>query len=170
MGPSQVACTVRAMDFEVVRSARRRKTVQAREVDGVLRIQIPAAMTGDEEQRWVDEMTRRFRRRAGTREVDLASRARTLGQRYGLPIPSSIRWADNQRSRWGSCTVATGAIRVSSALGAYPRWVLDYVVVHELAHLVHPDHGAAFWGLVDRYPRAERARGFLIAKGIEPDA
>jgi predicted metal-dependent hydrolase len=66
--------------------------------------------------------------------------------------------------------VATGAIRVSSALGAYPRWVLDYVVVHELAHLVHPDHGAAFWGLVDRYPRAERARGFLIAKGIEPDA
>jgi predicted metal-dependent hydrolase len=41
--------------------------------------------------------------------------------------------------------------------------VLDYVLVHELAHLVVPDHSPAFHEIVDRYPRAERARGFLIA-------
>ena len=42
-----------------------------------------------------------------------------------------------------------------------PDWVLDYVLVHELAHLVVPGHGPQFWSLVDRYPRTERARGYL---------
>ena len=54
---------------------------------------------------------------------------------------------------------------VSARLAAYPRWVLDYVIVHELAHLVEASHGPAFWELVNRYPLAERARGYLIAKG-----
>ena len=42
-----------------------------------------------------------------------------------------------------------------------PSWVLDYVLVHELAHLRVPGHGPKFWALVDRYPRTERARGYL---------
>jgi predicted metal-dependent hydrolase len=46
--------------------------------------------------------------------------------------------------------------------------VLDYVIVHELAHLVVPGHGRKFWGLVDRYPRAERARGWLMARAAGP--
>lgn len=158
-----------AMEVEVIRSARRRKTVQAREVDGVLRISIPAAMSTAEEGRWVDEMTRRLQRRSLTRSVDLEARARSLSSRYRLPRATSIRWADNQRCRWGACSVPAGAVRISSALAGFPRWVLDYVIVHELAHLAEPNHSPAFWALVARYPRAERARGFLIAKGLEPD-
>jgi predicted metal-dependent hydrolase len=157
------------MHVEVVRSARRRKTVEARQVDGRLRILIPAWMSAAEEARWVREMTRRFERRAAADPIDLAERARVLARRYRLPKPESIRWVDNQRTRWGSCTPGAGTVRVSTALAGYPAWVLDYVIVHELAHLAEPNHSPAFWALVGRYPRAERARGFLIAKGAEPD-
>lgn len=154
---------------EVVRSARRRKTVEAREVDGVLRVSVPAALTADEESHWVAEMTRRFLRRRRSSAVDLPRRAAELADRYGLALPDEIRWVDNQRSRWGSCTPARATIRLSRRLAGYPRWVLDYVIVHELAHLAEPGHGPAFWALVGRYPKAERARGFLIAKGDEAD-
>jgi predicted metal-dependent hydrolase len=54
-------------------------------------------------------------------------------------------------------------------LAKEPSWVLDYVIVHELAHLHVRGHDKAFWELVNRYPLAERARGFLIARGLEPE-
>jgi predicted metal-dependent hydrolase len=73
------------------------------------------------------------------------------------------------RQRWGSCTPEDRAVRVSSRLAAYPAWVLDYVLVHELAHLLVASHGPAHDALVDRYPYAERARGFLIALDLDPD-
>lgn len=157
------------MEVEVVRSARRRRTVQARVVDGVLRVSVPAAMPPEEEQRWVAEMVRRITRRATAEGIDLEARARRLADRHDLPRPASVAWSERQRARWGSCTPSTGAIRVSSRLAAWPAWVLDYVLVHELAHLVHADHGPRFQDLVARYPLAERARGFLIAKGGVPD-
>ena len=154
---------------EVVRSARRRKTVEARVVDGVLRVSVPATLSAAEEARWVEEMRRRHRRRARAGRVDLARRAALLARRYGLPEPDEIRWVDDQRTRWASCTPARGTVRVSTRLAGFPSWVVDYVVVHELAHLAVPDHSPAWRALVDRYPKAERARGFLIAKGLEPD-
>jgi predicted metal-dependent hydrolase len=67
----------------------------------------------------------------------------------------------NQASRWGSCTPADGTIRLSSRLQGMPPWVVDYVLLHELAHLLEPGHGARFWTLLRAYPRTERARGYL---------
>jgi predicted metal-dependent hydrolase len=156
------------MKVEVVRSQRRRKTVQAREVNGVLRVSIPASMTKADEERWVAEMVRRMQRRFAADSVDLVQKAEYLAVRYRLPRPASIRWVDNQEWRWGSCTPADGAVRISSRLAKEPSWVLDYVIVHELAHLQVPRHGHSFWALVNRYPMTERARGFLIARGLEP--
>ena len=156
------------MHVEVVRSARRRKTVQARQVGGVLRVSIPAAMSKADEERWVTLMLQRMTSRTATRQIDLVDRAAVLAGRYQLPRPLSIRWVDNQEGRWGSCTPGDGTIRISSRLAAEPGWVLDYVIVHELAHLVVPGHGRRFWGLVDRYPRAERARGWLMARAAGP--
>ena len=157
------------MKVEIVRSPRRRKTVQAREVNGVLRVSIPATMTKADEERWVAEMMRRMQRRTRADGVDLERRAEQLASRYRLRRPASIRWVDNQEWRWGSCTPADRAVRISSRLAAEPSWVLDYVIVHELVHLHLPSHDAAFWQLVNRYPKAERARGFLIARGLEGD-
>lgn len=72
-----------------------------------------------------------------------------------------MTWVGNQTTRWGSCTPASGTIRISTRLQQMPSWVLDYVLVHELAHLLAPGHGKDFWALVRGYPRTERARGYL---------
>jgi len=157
------------MDVRVVRSAKRRKTVQARLVDGCLEVRIPARMSAREEAHWVEQMQRRFLRQADAQRIDLDRRATALARRYDLPVPSSIRWVSNQRQRWGSCSPWNGEIRISDRLAAWPVWVLDYVIVHELAHLREAGHGPRFQALVDRYPRAERARGFLIAKSDSTD-
>jgi len=155
------------MKVEVVRSPRRRKTVEARLVDGVLRVYVPARMSVEEEGRWVAQMVGRVERRTATSRIDLPSRARSLARQHGLEVPASIRWVDNQESRWGSCTPRDRTIRISSRLGREPSWVIDYVIVHELAHLSVAGHGPRFWRLVERYSLAERARGFLIARGLE---
>lgn len=148
----------------MVRSGRRRKTVAAREVDGVLRVSVPASMSAAEAQRWVARMVGRMERRAQATAVDLERRAERLAARYRLHPPRSIRWVDNQHWRWGSCTPERGSIRISSRLAQEPGWVLDYVIVHELVHLDIADHGPRFWAHVHRYPQAERAIGFLIAR------
>lgn len=153
---------------EVVRSARRRSTVAARLVgDDLVRVMVPASMSAAEEKRHVADLVARLERKRASHAVDLAARAEALALRYRLPSPRSVRWVTNQAHRWGSCTPQNADIRISDRMAGFPPWVVDYVLVHELAHLVHGDHSAAFHALVDRYPRAERARGFLIAKGIE---
>jgi len=157
------------VQVEVIRSAKRRKTISARQVGDVLRVSIPATMTKADEDRWVGEMVRRMERKSTAAAVDLDERAKTLAARHDLPLPDSIRWVDNQESRWGSCTPADRSVRISTRVAGFPLWVVDYVVVHELAHLAVPGHNQRFWKLVNRYPKAERARGFLIAKGLEAD-
>lgn len=64
-------------------------------------------------------------------------------------VPSRVDLRE-VRSRWGSCT-RKGRIMLSWRLVMTPPEIRDYVVIHELAHLQHFDHSAAFWGLVDRF-------------------
>jgi predicted metal-dependent hydrolase len=155
---------------EVVRSTRRKRTSAARLVGDTLEIRLPAWMSAREEAHWVEEWTRRFARKASTDRIDLSARAVTLARRHDLPLPARIAWADGMRSRWASCTPAERSIRISTALAPFPDWVVDYVIVHELAHLEEPGHTPAFWHLVDRYPKTERARGYLLAKGGDDEA
>lgn len=161
-----VAGSVGDADVEVRRSRRRRRTVSAyREGDRTV-VLIPAGFTRAQERQWVGTMLRRLaagdRRRRPTDDA-LLVRAATLSRRHlgGVARPSSVRWADNQQSRWGSCTPSDGTIRLSTRLRGMPQWVVDYVLLHELAHLVVPGHGPAFWALLADYPRLERARGYL---------
>lgn len=155
--------------IEVVRSARRKRTVGAELKGDVLHVVVPTWMSAAETRHWVDRMSGSFRRKMSTDRIDLPERARTVARRYQLPHPKEIRWADDMTTRWGSCTYATGAVRISSRLARFPDWVIDYVIVHELCHLEVRGHGDDFWRLVQRYPRAERAIGYLIAKAGEDD-
>lgn len=154
---------------EVVRSAKRRKTVSAQLIGGVLRLSIPARMSKTEEAHWVRVMSGRFQRKMSAERLRLGERASALARRYDLPKPGNIRWADEMTARWGSCTIDSGAIRISTRLAAFPDWVVDYVIVHELAHIAVGGHTDEFWRLVYRYPRAERAIGYLIAKSGDAD-
>jgi hypothetical protein len=158
-----------SLPVEVVRSRRRRSTVEARVVDGVIRVSVPASMSANEEAEYVSDVVAKLERKYRSNHVDLATRAARLARSYGLPEPRSVRWSSNQRSRWGSCSVQSGDIRISTRLSDCPTWVLDYVLVHELAHLVEYGHGPRFDALVDRYPKAERAKGFLIARDLHDD-
>jgi predicted metal-dependent hydrolase len=113
------------MDVEVIRSSRRRKTVEARMVGEILEVRVPARLSRREEEQCVRDMVDRFERKRGADEVDVEARAASLARRYGLPVPAGVRWVDNQHRRWGSCTIETGQFRLSSVLASYPRWVLD---------------------------------------------
>lgn len=155
---------------EVRRSRRRTRTVSAYRKNGTVIVLIPARFSKAEEARWVDTMLARLEgRRRRRSDGDLVERARRLGAELGLPTPTSVRWVTNQSSRWGSCTPGDGSIRLSHRLHGMPAWVVDYVLVHELAHLVEPSHSAGFWRLVDRFPKAERAKGFLEGVAVGAD-
>lgn len=151
---------------EVRRSRRRRRTVSAYRDGDTVVVLVPARLTRAEESEWVRQMLTRLERREARRrpgDAELARRAARLSRRYleGLAEPKAVRWAANQQSRWGSCTIADRSIRLSTRLQGMPAWVVDYVLLHELAHLLVPGHGADFWELVHRYDRSERARGYL---------
>jgi predicted metal-dependent hydrolase len=156
----------RSPKVEVRRSRRRRRTVSAyRDGDTVI-VLMPAHIPAKDEAAWVDEMVARLdrtdRRRRPSDEA-LARRAQVLMRKY-LPrdvSPASVRWVTNQNSRWGSCTPVDRTIRLSHRLQQMPQYVIDYVLLHELAHLIEGDHGPAFHQLMAAYPQAERARGFL---------
>lgn len=149
---------------EVRRSPRRVRTVSAyREGDRVV-VLIPGRFSAAQETEWVGKMVSRLARKTRRpHDRDLARRADDLSARYlrSLARPTSVAWTDRQNTRWGSCTPADGSIRLSHRLQTMPTWVQDYVLLHELAHLIEPSHGPAFWALLGAYPRTERARGYL---------
>jgi predicted metal-dependent hydrolase len=129
-------------------------------------VMIPARFTRAQEREWVDRMLARLTaqdRRRRPPDAELLARAGELSRRYlgGLARPASVTWAANQNSRWGSCTPADRTIRLSTRIQGMPSWVIDYVLLHELAHLLEQGHGPRFWSLLTGYPRTERARGYL---------
>jgi hypothetical protein len=161
-----VETIVDGVTVEVRRSARRRRTVSAYRQEGRLVVLVPARLTRAEEGEWVRTMLARVtasEQRRRRSDAELLTRAAHLSATYlgGHARPSSVRWVTNQESRWGSCTPAERSIRISDKVRGMPGWVLDYVLLHELAHLIEPGHGPAFWALLASYPRLERARGYL---------
>lgn len=155
---------------KVIRSAKRRRTIQARDKGDHIEVRIPVTFTKQQEEDAVAEMVAKLaakNRSRRTSDADLQARAEKLNDEIlgGRARVGSIRWVSNQNTRWGSCTVATGDIRISDRLKEAPDYVVDSVIVHELTHTFIPGHGPDFWQWADKTPLAERAKGFLEAFG-----
>ena len=163
-----------APEVEVRTSVRRRKTATAFWERGRIVVVVPAHVRGPERAAMVDWLVGRVRAKRpgfGISDGMLARRAELLADRYVDGVrPRSIRWVGNQNKRWGSCTADTGEIRLSNRLRAVPEWVLDAVIVHELAHLVEPNHSPRFHRIADRHPRQREASLFLDGYQLGIDA
>ena len=150
----------------IITSARRKKSVSARWVGEVIEVRVPEGLSASEQERHVQTLTSRLIKKRSASRIDLVERARALATEYGLPEPETITWSSRQLQRWGSCTPANRAIRISSRVSAFPDWVVDHVILHELAHLVVADHSPAFYELISGFPHADRAEGFLLAVSL----
>ncbi len=153
--------------IRIVATRRRRRTVAARLRAGVLELLVPDWMSQAERQRWAEVMSRRLQRRAERSwpsDERLAGRARALNEKH---FGGRLRWTSiafaEMSHLWGSCTFTSGAIRIARRAASLPDWVLDYLLVHEMSHLEHSDHGLAFHEMENRYALTERARGYLMA-------
>ena len=158
--------------IEIIRSQRRVKTVSAELKNGVLVIRAPAKMSDEELQPIIAKLQTRLQKKVNrppATDDDLEKRAQQLNKKYfnGRLQWQSIRYVTNQNKRYGSCTPSRGTIRLNHRLAQMPTWVRDYVIMHELAHLLEGNHGRKFWRLVNRYPLTERARGYLMALDME---
>jgi len=160
--------------IEIIRSERRKKTIQGKEINGKIYVYLPAGMSKEEEKKWIDaiikKMERKKRRQKLNSDEALFKRAQEINKKYfDGRLKFDIKYVTNQNTRFGSCTPENKTIRLSHRLADMPQWVIDYVIIHELAHLLHPNHSKKFWELVNRYKYAERARGYLIAVGMASD-
>lgn len=163
----ELAASMGVPDVQLRLSARRRTTVSAFRESGVVVISAPVRIRGDELLPLAEQLLGRLITQAqGKYPTDelLAQRARELARRWlppGHPEAVSVRWTGAQVRVWGTCVADDGAIRLSNRLRAMPDYVVDYVILHELVHLVHTDHGAAFDAMLAAFPERDRARGFL---------
>jgi predicted metal-dependent hydrolase len=164
------------MDVKIIRSRKRKKTISAKEVDGVIQLYLPLGLSREEESKYVLWAKKRFEAQRRKKELwadnadsVLELRARELNKRYfgGMLSWVQINYTTGQNARtFGICNTTKKTILISDRLRKMPKFVHDYVVVHELAHLKVPRHGPEFWKLVNRYPKTERARGYLMAIGM----
>jgi predicted metal-dependent hydrolase len=158
-------------EVEVRVSTRRKKTSEAKWVGGRIVVSVPAHLDRESRQKtihWlVERLLTRHSRQSRLGDDELLARVIELSDRYLVGArPASVRWVTNQTARWGSCSYYSGDIRVSHRLRAVPEWVLDSVLVHEVAHLTHPDHSPAFHRLAGMYPRHKEAGVFLAGYGL----
>ena len=161
------------MKVEVKRSKRRKRTISARLDGDIMYVYAPVDTPEKELHKIIENFKKRFARRNLKRELNKERNLREvfseLNKIYfdGKIKIKSIEYVTNQQKICGSCNYKKKTIRISHCLAHMPEWVRDYVIIHEMAHILEPNHSKAFWDIVYRYKLVERARGFLIAKGME---
>jgi hypothetical protein len=166
---------MKKMEVRIIRSSKRVRTVSARIVNDMLFVNAPFALSQERLQKIVADFKLRFERKILKEELDrkqnLVDIAARLNAKYfenKLKI-NSIEYVTEQNSKFGCCNYRDATIRISHRIGFMPKWVRDYVVIHEMAHLIEPNHSSAFWKIVNHYKLSERARGYLMAAGLKID-
>jgi predicted metal-dependent hydrolase len=157
-------------NVEIIRSKKRKNTIQAKIVNEKLYIFLPSNMPDIEEKKWIQKMIKWKENKKELNNNLLQKRAKELNKTYfNNSLDFNIKFVTNQKKRFGSCSNSTKSIRISDRLAKAPKWVLDYVIIHELAHLVYPNHKKKFWEIVNKFKYTERAKGYLIALGMTVD-
>ena len=163
------------MEVKIIRSQKRKRTVSAHLVKGTLFVHTPVDIPEAHLEKIINNFKVRFERQRLKKELnekeDLTDIAQRLNERYfadKLKI-NSIEYVTNQSRKFGCCSYKTRNIRISHRLITMPEWVRDYVILHEMAHLIEPNHSKLFWDIVSRYKLTERAKGYLIARGFETE-
>lgn len=157
----------------VKKSARRKRTVRARLKNGLMEVTAPLNIDNKQLDKIIENLKQRFEKKEKkdtlNREDRLTERAQKLNKKYfdGKLKLKHIEYSVEQTRSFGICYSKRETIYINGCLKEMPRWVEDYVIIHELAHLIHPNHSKEFWQLVRHYPKTERAIGYLMAKGIE---
>ncbi len=166
---TNVPATLDRPALELRVSTRRVKSAAASWRAGVLIISLPAHLSARQQSDMVDALVARAMKKTRVRHASdemLLARALELAPSYiGNVVPTSVRFVSNQRTRWGSCSFETGEIRITDRLRRAPDYVVDTVLIHELCHLVEPNHSSAFHALLVDMPRRQEAEAFLA--GIE---
>ena len=160
------------MKVEVRRSKRRKRTISARLDGDIMYVYAPVDTPEKELHKIIKTFEKRFARRNLKRKLNKEDNLREVSNKLnkiyfdGKIKIKSIEYVTNQQKRCGSCNYKKKTIRIAHYLAHMPEWVRDYVIIHEMAHILEPNHSKAFWDIVYRYKLVERARGFLIAKGM----
>ena len=153
-------------EIRVIRSSRRKKSIGAYREQGAIVISVPARLSNSKVSAVIPELVEKIlTKEAKERLTDsqLHERSLYLLGKY-LPefliTPASVTWR-SMNERWGSCTTVDRTIRISDRLNGAPEYVVDYLLVHELIHLMIPDHGVEFEGLLARFESSDRASAYL---------
>jgi predicted metal-dependent hydrolase len=159
--------TIDGVTLTLVVERKRVKNINARLRETTLSVSAPLSTPQSTLDKVIPDLARRLVRRVHARQInaeeDALALARKVAARFAnRPEVAEVVFVTTQEARWGSYSPATRTIRLHAALHRMPRWVLEAVVAHELAHVIHQDHSPAFWKLLRRVcPDTDRARAFL---------
>ncbi len=162
-------------DIKITRSLKRRKTIGAQLINNILYVYAPYHIPDEKLAKIIASFKQKFTnsllKKKLNNEKSLKEIAEMLNKKYlknRLDISSiSIEYVTEQTHKFGCCNFQSKFIRISHQIAKMPDWVRDYVIIHELSHLIEPNHSKSFWDIVSGYKLAERAKGYLIAKGVE---
>ncbi|OQX18770.1 MAG: hypothetical protein BWK75_06275 [Candidatus Altiarchaeales archaeon A3] len=165
------------MDVKVIKSARRRRTVSTKRVNGEILLYVSNSLSNEKIEKYIEWAKKRFeasdRKKnlvEGDANKNLENMAKELNKEY---FNNELKWnkieySTEQNSKmFGNCHTMDKIIRISDRLLKMPKFVHDYVVVHELAHLKVSGHNEQFWNFVKRYEKMDMAKGYLMAVAME---
>ena len=159
-------------DIVIQRSKKRKKTLQATFKSNTVKILVPVTTPDFEIDIFLDKFLQKLERNKiiVNNNQELISRANKLKKKFIPEAPDfTIVFQERLKRTWGKCFTNRRKIVINPVLAKYPKWVLDFVIIHELAHLLVPNHGKEFRSLVNRFKLKERAVGFLMAKGMSEE-
>lgn len=167
-------------EYQIVRSRRRTMSIEVKR-DGAVVVRVP--LRGSEQavakfvsahQQWIFDAQKRQLAREQAHPEPTAAQQAALIERARTEIPRKVeKYAEEMqlyptgvkitaaRTRFGSCS-GKNSLCFSWRLMDYPEAAIDYVVVHELAHIAHKNHGPQFWALVERYMPDYRERRAML--------